>query len=390
MTTPCPKVNSVTRDARIVILAFPFATPAMVTPVSKMARIFSSLCTKTVLLGNNYFSSSHALPSSVRIIVLKHTLEYAKDDWRKVSSLFRWLVMNLSAQLEMGRHLWILRDEIDFVLSTAGCYYQIPCLLAKVLRKRLFCSSFGTDPDIALANHGRVAAFILYILSSIDYMLADKIIVDSSQTMQGSIFRPFREKLFIGNRYVEDDFRIRVPYADRERTVGYIGRISKEKGILDFVKALPDFLDRNPDISVIIIGSGGLDKQFKAELQQVQCSDRIKWIRWVDHVEIPEHLNRLRLLVVPSCTEGTPNVILEAMACGTPVLATRVGGIPSLIVDGVSGFLLKNDSPHDFSRAITGALNHPEIQKIIFAGRRIIDEEYSFSTCENRYKKLFN
>jgi glycosyltransferase involved in cell wall biosynthesis len=388
MTASCREGKIIPHELRIAVFAFPFASPAMITPVNKMASIFSSLCQKTYLIGNGSLFSSEGLPKDVHVIFLKTILQYAKGDWWKVSALCRWLVMNGSAQIEMGWHLWRLRKEIDVVLCTVGCYYQIPCFLAKILKKRLFCSSFGADPDIALANHGRFVAFILTILCSVNYILADKIIVDSVQTMEGPDFNPFLKKLFVGNRYVESNFQTHVPYAERETIIGYIGRISKEKGILDFVRALPAFLKQNQKAKVMIIGSGSLDSTLESELQLINNAERIKWIRWADHKEIPGHLNRMRLLVVPSLTEGSPNVILEAMACGTPVLATRVGGIPSLISEGVSGFLLDSATPNDLSDAMAGALENPDIQGIISAGHKMISEEYSFQDCVNRYREI--
>lgn len=388
MVDPRRLEKSLLHESRVLILAFPFATPAMVTPVGKMGRIFSSFCSKVYVVGSDYFSASKELPPGVRRVVLKSVLQYAKGDWRRLSSIFRWLIMNVSAQLEMGWHLWRLRREVDIILCTSGCYYQIPCLLARVLGKKIFCSAFGVDTEIAMANHGRTVAGILSVLCSFNYCLAEKIIVDSTQTMETPVHKRFIRKVVIGNRYVEDEFREQIPHGDREKVIGYIGRISKEKGILDFARALPGFLSHNPDATVMIIGSGPLDQALEEELQKMHLCRKVTRIPWITHDEVPGSLNRLWLLVVPSLTEGSPNVILEAMACGTPVLATRAGGIPSLIVDGVSGFLMEDASPDGISQAIARVLTHPNLQKIIWTGQKIIADDYSFSACEKRYRGI--
>jgi len=388
VNTPKNWINTNSKLLRIAVLAFPFATPSQITPVSKMVNIVSAITQKTYLIGGKYFQSLDDLPNEVNVIILKTIMHYTKGNWLNLVSIYKWFVMNLSAQMELGWQIWKHRNDVDIVLCTVGCYYQVPCLLAKILRKKIVYSSFALDPDMALVTNGRFVSIILTLLCSINFMLADKIIVDSVQTMNAPIHKPYRNKIYIGNRYVEKKFRIITPYEKREKIVGFIGRISQEKGIIDFVKALPAFLENNQDAKVIIIGSGGINELLKNELQRINLPNRIEWIGWIDHSEIPNYLNRMRLLVLPSFTEGSPNVILEAMACGTPVLATSVGGIPSLIRDRESGFILENSPHNGLFYAMNNSINYPEIQRIINNAHEIIEEEYSFSACQKRYQSI--
>jgi len=114
----------------------------------------------------------------------------------------------------------------------------------------------------------------------------------------------------------------------------------------------------------------------------------VQIVDWTPHKNLIDILNTLKLLVLPSYTEGLPNVILEAMACGTPVLATPVGAIPDIIKDGETGFIMEDNSPECIAKNIVRALNHPDLEKIAENGRRLVEQEFTFEKAVKRWKKI--
>ena len=95
----------------------------------------------------------------------------------------------------------------------------------------------------------------------------------------------------------------------------------------------------------MIGGSGPLFDEVKTYLKDAGISEFVDLLGWIHHDELPKYLCSLRLLIIPSFTEGLPNIMLEAMASGTPVLATPVGAIPDIIIDKKTGFIMENNSP---------------------------------------------
>ncbi len=126
----------------------------------------------------------------------------------------------------------------------------------------------------------------------------------------------------------------------------------------------------------------------EASLQKGGVTARVDLPGWISHDDLPAYLNHLRLLVLPSYTEGLPNIMLEAMACGTPVLATPVGAIPDVIIDGKTGFIMENNSPECIAENVARALASPDLEEIAEAGRRFVEENFTFERVVERWKEV--
>ncbi len=115
----------------------------------------------------------------------------------------------------------------------------------------------------------------------------------------------------------------------------------------------------------MIIGDGDLKSNVNKYLSQNGLENNVKLVGWSSHEDLPKYLNSLKLLVIPSYTEGLPNIMLEGMACGTPVLATGVGAIPDIINDEKTGFIMENNSPECIAKKTFSALWNTQILKIL-------------------------
>ncbi|KAA9396689.1 glycosyltransferase family 4 protein [Haloarcula sp. CBA1130] len=171
------------------------------------------------------------------------------------------------------------------------------------------------------------------------------------------------------------------------KLVLYVGRFEKEKGVKELAAAL-DELDRD-DVSVAAVGHGGtLRWWFLNRLGELRHPAHAYWE--LDPIAVRRLHVAADLLVLPSHFEARPTVIYEAMAAGTPVLASNVGGIPEMVVDGETGMLIP---PHDAERlaeALDFLLDDPErLREMGAAGlQRLLDNEWTWARHGERLHEI--
>jgi len=159
-------------------------------------------------------------------------------------------------------------------------------------------------------------------------------------------------------------FRPRPDLHPRAGRILFVGRVAAEKGLLTLIEAMPTVLVRVPEAQLAIVGPhrdgterGGYRTRCEELVAKLGLSERVRFEGPVPNDELPERLAESRLLAVPSVWgEPCGVVVLEGLACGIPVLGSRVGGIPELIRDGVTGQLCEPGDPDSWAKALTRAL----------------------------------
>jgi glycosyltransferase involved in cell wall biosynthesis len=140
--------------------------------------------------------------------------------------------------------------------------------------------------------------------------------------------------------------------------VGFVGRLVPRKGALDLVKAAPAIRAARPDVRIVIVGDDPYEDEESDYADAVRASDE------VDHVgrvrAAASILGHLDVLVLPSRQEPFGTVVAEAMAAGTPVVATRVDGLPELVDDGVTGALVEPGDTAALAVAVLKVLENRE------------------------------
>ncbi|MFH1058009.1 MAG: glycosyltransferase [Pseudomonadota bacterium] len=148
----------------------------------------------------------------------------------------------------------------------------------------------------------------------------------------------------------------------------YVGWLVAVKGPDLALEALA----KVPDARLAIVGAGGMEKSLRAQAARLGLADRVIWAGAQPHQNIARWLAACDALVLPSRSEGEPNVVLEALCAGRPVAAAAVGGAPALVREGVNGDLARPEDPADLARAVAAVLGRtwdPDELRATVAGR---------------------
>jgi glycosyltransferase involved in cell wall biosynthesis len=146
--------------------------------------------------------------------------------------------------------------------------------------------------------------------------------------------------------------------------VGMIGRMVREKGYREFIEAAAQILMEFPDVHFLCIGDelksdhDASRKEFQKLIIDLKLNDRIHFTGM--RSDIPELLSLLKIYTLPSYREGMPRSIIEAMAMGIPVVATKIRGCREEVVDGETGYLVPPRDGTALARAIMALLRDPE------------------------------
>jgi glycosyltransferase involved in cell wall biosynthesis len=235
-----------------------------------------------------------------------------------------------------------------------------------------------------------VLAGLVRTLERIGYWLADGIVTYTPAMAEQLDLDRYEHKLYpYGARYVDTDvFQPRVPFTERDPIIGFLGRLDEEKG----VRELAEVAKRLPDgLTFRLIGDGNLADWLASELEAEIEVGSVELIGWVDHEDVPEELSELQLLVMPSHpTEGLPTVILESLACGTLVYATPVSGVPDVVREGETGFLMAEMQSGSIVPRVETIAGREDLASISDNGQQLIEEEYSFEAAIQRYREVLS
>ena len=167
----------------------------------------------------------------------------------------------------------------------------------------------------------------------------------------------------------------------------------KVHGVEYFIRSIPAVLERCPDVRVIHVGSGPLEQEYRKLVSELNLDQVVHFAGWLDETQMAVHLNAADVYISTSLSDGTSCSLLEAMACGLPVVVTDVASNFEWVEDGVNGYIVPREDENRLAEKIAVLVENNEVQKkmeernLEIAHERA-DWEKNFTILEEIYKAL--
>ncbi|MFN0097661.1 MAG: glycosyltransferase [Gemmatimonadaceae bacterium] len=165
-------------------------------------------------------------------------------------------------------------------------------------------------------------------------------------------------------------------------------RLEEQKGITYLLKAMARLLPARARLHFAVAGEGSLRESLEAEAVALGIRAHVHFVGV--RLDMPKLLRAADLFVLPSNWEGLPMIVLEALAARCPIVATSVGGVPSAVRDGDTGYLVPPQDPGQLAQALARALDEPEERaRRAQRGRALFDQAFSAEAMARRYESLY-
>lgn len=259
----------------------------------------------------------------------------------------------------------MMNNGFDF--DILDCYYFYPdgvaaAWLGRKLGKPVIISALGNDLSL-IPHHQRPRRMIQWAASQASGMttvcqaLKDALVdLGVAAERVDVVLHGVDLELF---QPPQDRQAIRAEVGFHRRTLLSVGHLIERKGHHIAIEALPQL----PEVDLVIIGDGEEEANLKRQVKRLSLEDRVRFLGHVDQRNLPVYYGAADALVLASSREGIANVMIESLACGTPVLATKVWGAPEVIVVPEAGVLIEKREPESLVAAARQLLsNYPDRQ----------------------------
>jgi len=171
----------------------------------------------------------------------------------------------------------------------------------------------------------------------------------------------------------------------------YVGRLAYRKGIHVLLKAMPYILEAIPQTRLLIAGSGYMEGLIRLLVKSLNLEDHVELLGFVPDDELPSLYNLSDLFVLPSIyCESFGITLLEAMASGTPIVASETGGVPEVIENEVDGILFEKGNEIDLADAVVKVLSSPTLaEELAKNARKKVEERYSWTVVGEAIEEVY-
>lgn len=293
------------------------------------------------------------------------------DLGRMTKGLLPWTVATMLAHWKIFKSI---RPDVVHIHNVDSSFFP----LLKVWDGPLVVTAYGLDmtlpqttPDAGPVRKRKVALLQrANVVTAASRFLLDVALTYADLPPESGMVTPFGVELGAFQPIASDE--------KKTFTLGFFKDLKPEYGPLEFLAALERVRARHSEVRAIMVGPGPLQGDIVSAISSPSLAGAVEYHERVPHAQMPEMYGRIDLCIMPSRQESFGVVALEAQAMKVPVIATRVEGLPEVVVDGTTGLLLDDNDPARLADAIVGLLSDPERRMAMGeAGRKFVERNFS-------------
>lgn len=385
---------------RIIVVFNDVITRNRVAHVKKIANILGEIfpeviifipyCTRDSMEDLHNFAKQQK-----KILLLVYGQHFFKGRRAIPQILSEWVL----STIQVGRMLRKVSGELYLLMGSLNA--PLALLLRLLAKKKVIVFAGGFAYHNVLAGR---KSFVNYVRGVLNYLIEGLTLAISNavliETPSMQKYVPFgfslgRKVIGCAHFYIEDAFFRNIPLNHRKYDIGYIGALEPHKGIIELTSVLKMLVKLKPSLKILIIGDGTLRKFVEENLKVLIESGNVELIKYVSHNILPTYLSNLKVFLYLSKSDGLPNIIIEAMACGAVVVTTPVGGISDIVRDKETGFIISTNTVKDTVREtmihVMNALDNLELAtKIAVKSKEYVTKKFSKDVVSITWKKLLN
>ncbi|MBI5787290.1 MAG: glycosyltransferase family 4 protein [Candidatus Schekmanbacteria bacterium] len=309
-------------------------------------------------------------------------------------------------KLEIGKkrlHNWTHREVLSYIYHTrqyikklslkadlCHAFFGFPSgLIAYELRKNLPYIVSLRGSDVPGFNHHFNLEYVFLT------PLFKKIWAKSRRVIANSVglrdlahkTAPHQEIGVIYNGIDVDEFKPQVRKNSGKINLIIVSRLIGRKGIDYLLRAMPEVIKKFPQITLTIIGEGNLEQHLQSLSADLGIAAGVSFLGFQEHSQMPRYYNNADIFILPSKNEGMSNTVLEAMACGLPIITTNTGGTGELIRG--NGVIIPMENPQAIAEAVIRLISNPQERMMMGQKSREIALEFSWRQQALRYWEIY-
>lgn len=331
------------------------------------------------------------------IFVLNKPIDLSKEDIDVHLIPYLHLPKLSTFMMILTAYFYILLKKVRFDIIHAYFLFfpgYLGIKLGNLFNKPVVVTAMGSDINMLVDKsiHGKNVKPHIIKKITLTLKKADLIVAKSDYLKERVMeFGVSKDKVkVINNGVSEEQFHLLDKQGEalneKKKIVLYVGNLLVEKGVVELIEAVEILSRKRDDFSLKLIGNGPFKKELSKLIEKLRLVKFVGLEGEKEHEEIPQWIHKSHVVCLPSYHEGFPNIVVESISCGRPVVASNIGGIPEIINDKELGILIPPRDPEKLAWALEEALDK-EWNREEIAGSAA---RFYWDTILPKFEELYN